>query len=211
MGWFLRFFLTVVLIALFGFLGYLYINSQSVVVPDTPTIEMENIELNSLIREKKEVLKQSLEQKKLILEYQGKLLEEKKALLANRRQDIEEYIMQEIGKIKDRYQEQVDNYQAKLDLEYQELVERKEQEYLEQILVKKELYEGKLHELIKNIEDTSFAELEKYRQDIIKEYYLAKINYDLKLKFLDLSSEEKEIYLKELNELETRSEERRVG
>ena len=73
-----RFLLTVLLMAIFGTLGYLYINSQSVIIPDTPAIDMENIEENSSIREKDESLRQYLKTEKVGTGIPGKAVEGKK-------------------------------------------------------------------------------------------------------------------------------------
>ncbi|NLJ84585.1 MAG: hypothetical protein GX336_06725 [Halanaerobiaceae bacterium] len=197
-----RFLLTVLLMAIFGTLGYLYINSQSVVVPDTPAIDMENIEENSSIREKDESLRQYLKQKKIELEYQGRLLKEKRDLLAKRRQEIEYHILMETEKIRTGYQEKLDSYQKELEQQYQEFVKKKEQEFLEQVAVKKELYAEKLQQQLENLQETYLAELEEYKEDIVRAFYLAKLNYDLKLNLLDLPAEEKEKYLEEYSDLE---------
>ena len=79
----------------------------------------------------------------------------------------------------------------------------KEQEFVEQLAVKKELYEEKLQKQIENLEEILLADLEGQREDIVKDYYLAKLNYDLKINLLELPAEEREKYLQELRELET--------
>lgn len=202
MRWFLRFFLTVIIIGLLGSLGYLYVNSQTVVVPDIPTIEIETLEKKDLTENRKETLRQLLAEKKTALEYQSNLLENKKDLLNKRRQEIESYINNEAEKIRDRYQSKVDNYQEELERKYREFEESKEQEYLEQMLVKKELYEEKLGELVNNLEEYFFQNLEQHRHDLVKDYYIERINYDLKLNFLDLSHEDEEEYINKLTEME---------
>ena len=197
-----RLLLTLILLIIFGALGFLYINSQSVVVPDTPAINMGKIEENSLIKKKRETIRKYLEEKRLELAYQESLLKEKRDLLAARRQEIEEYILIQVEKIRTEYQEELKNFQEKLEGQYQEFVQTKEEEYLEQVLVKKELYTEKLQEQVRKQEENFLAELATYREDMVKDFYLAKLNYDLKLNLLDLPAEERERYLEEIKRLE---------
>ena len=53
------------------------------------------------------------------------------------------------------------------------------------------------------MEEILLADLEGQREDIVKDYYLAKLNYDLKINLLELPAEEREKYSQELRELET--------
>lgn len=201
---FFRFSITACIIALLGILGYFYINSQSVILPDTPYIEVDRIRQGEINNNKKETLEQLLVQKKSALDKQRNLLEEKKALLDKRRLEIENNINYEAEKTRLKFQTQIDNYQTEIDNKYHEFKENREREYFEQILVKKELYEGKLTELVDNFQESYFHDLEKYKQELVKEYYLERVNYDLKLKFLDLSTEEEDEFKNRLTELENK-------
>ena len=82
------------------------------------------------------------------LEYQERLLKEKRELLAKRRQEIEDYILIEAEKIRAEYQEELNDFQEEPEKKYQEFVKTKEQEFVEQLAVKKELDEEKLQKQI---------------------------------------------------------------
>jgi len=200
--WVSRFLLTLLLLLGIGSLGYLYVMSEGVVPPSTPTISIPS-QLNSSVNvNRKEELKHLLAQKKISLEHQSRLLENKKELLLRRKKEIEGYITTESQKIRKKYQSEIDSYQGKLEEQYQDYIKVKEQEYKEQMIVKQELYTSKLEELVQNLEDSSLQQLSQYEQDLIKKYYAQKVNYDLKLKFLDLTNEEKQQYIDKLAELE---------
>ncbi len=202
--WILRLLLTILLLLGIGTLGYLYVMSETVAPPNTPTISIPS-QLNSSVNiNKNEELKHLLAQKKISLEHQSRLLENKKELLAKRKQEIEEYITTESQKIRKKYQSQIDSYQEKLEEQYQEYLKIKEQEYTEQMMVKQELYTSKLEKLVQNLEDSSLQKLSQYEQGLIKQYYAQKINYDLKLKFLDLTNGEKQQYIDKLAEIENK-------
>ncbi|MFW6021989.1 MAG: hypothetical protein ACOCQW_00505 [Halanaerobiaceae bacterium] len=203
--WILRVFFAVILIVIVGSLGYLYVMSEEVVSPDTPTIELQSVideniaddDNQQWLTEKKHLLSR----KHSALEYQASLLEEKKSLLQKRQREIEQYILNESDKIRDRYQKKIDLYQEQTGKDYQEFAEEKNQEYQEQMMVKQELYKNKLNELVKSLEESSLKDMESYKQEVIKKYYRSKIDYDLKIKVLDLSEKEKEGYSKKLAEL----------
>ncbi len=200
--WILKFLLTVLLLLGIGGLGYLFVMSEGIAPPNTPTISIPS-QLNvSDDFNRKEEVKHLLGQKRIALEHQTRLLESKKKLLGKRKQEIEEYITSESKKIRKQYQSQIDSYQEKSEREYQDYLKIKEQEYTEQMMVKQELYNRKLEELVENLEDTLLEQLSQYEQGLIKKYYIEKINYDLKLKFLDLTSKEKQDYIDKLAELE---------
>ncbi|NLM98250.1 MAG: hypothetical protein GX175_11705 [Halanaerobiaceae bacterium] len=200
----LRFFITAFIFVILGILGYLYINSQSVIIPDTPSIELDKLREGAIKDNEKETLEQLLIQKKAALERQRIMLEEKQDLLNKRRQEIENLIDYETERIRLKYQSDIDNYRIELENKYQEFRKRKEQEYLEQLMARKELYEEKLGEMTAVLEDSYFNELEEYRQELLKEYYPERINYDLKLKFLDLPKEEEDELKKRLAEFENK-------
>ena len=200
--WIFRFLLTVFLLFGIGSLGYLYVMSEGIVPPSTPVINIPSQPNISSNFNRKDEVKHLLAQKRISLEHQARLLENKKELLRKRKQEIEEYITSESKKTRKKYQSQIDSYQETLERQYQDYLKTKEQDYTEQMMVKEELYNHKLEELVQNLEDTLLQQLSQYEQDLIKKYYIEKINYDLKLKFLDLTSEEKQQYIEKLAELE---------
>ncbi|MFP4661360.1 MAG: hypothetical protein ACLFPF_04145 [Halanaerobiales bacterium] len=201
--WLLRFLLTVLLIIGIGGMGYLYVMSEDVSSPEIPVIEIPSQPDEESLLNRNEEQRHLLAQKRIAMDHQARLLENKKRLLGQRKDEIEEYINSESEKIRNRYQSRINAFQEKLDIQLSEFIEEKEEEYNEQMLAKQELYNTKLNLIVSSMEEDSLTELEQYRQNLLQNYYAQKVNYDLKLKFLDLSNEEKQEYLNNLAELET--------
>lgn len=204
--WIFQLVMTLLVVIVVIGLGFIYIMSTGAVSPVTETIDLEPVFSNRNSNAEKNWQAEQqhlLDIKKIAVENQAKQLEKKKELLLEKEKEIEQYLAQELARIKGRYQLRIDEFQRTLNEEFVEYKKDKEQEFEERLLVKKELYQEKLTDLIRNLEVSSVTELEQGKQDIIKDYYAEKLNYQLKLRVLDLSEEEKEEYENKLSELET--------
>src|SRR5690554_149883 len=144
--------------------------------------------------------------KRSLLENNLDWLEKEREILSNKEEEIEEYLKKELTKTRDRYQNKIDEYSNKLQEEYRLCLEKKEQEYLERALARKELYESQIESFIQKLEEDKIRELEEYSRELAQNYYPEQLNLSLKLKTLDLSDEEKEYYQKELLKIEESKE-----
>src|SRR5690554_1884254 len=145
--------------------------------------------------------------KRSLLEDNLGWLEKERGILSNKEEEIEEYLKRELIKIRDSYQNEINDYSDELQKEYRFYIEEKEQEYLERLLARKELYENKIEGLIQKVEEDKIRELEEYSRELTQNYYPKQLNYSLKLKTLDLSEEEKEYYQEEMLKIEESKEE----
>ncbi|MEJ6951257.1 hypothetical protein [Natronospora cellulosivora (SeqCode)] len=204
MKWVLRLFLTVVMIAIMGSIGLIYVMSREIVPPDISNIEL-NLVFDNNIRQSIELRQEKqhlLTQKTQDLEEQAQLLEDKKRLLEKRTKELDEYIFNELKKVRDRYQREIDIFENELDHDYMQFERDKQQEYVERIMVRQELYQRRMLERINHYEESLIGELAENNQKLMQEYYRKKLNYDLKMNFLDLSEEHEAEYKEKLDSIE---------
>jgi len=211
--WIIRLIITLVVLAGFAAIFFVYMISTSVASPDPEPFEVKSVLLRdfNLKTEKEDILKDEIIDKKAVIQQQLTLLKDQEQIFENKQKEIAQNIEKELEIIRNRYQTRIDDYQEVLAEEYLVFQQGKEQEHLEKALVKKELLEDRLTSLGERFAGDKVAEIEAYRTQTIQKYYSEILNLKLKLKVLKLNESEEASYrerLKELEELQTKEIER---
>jgi hypothetical protein len=202
--WIFRLIITLVVLAGFAAIFFVYMISTSVASPDPEPPEVKSVLLRDfdLGLEKENVLKNEIADKKAIIQQQLTLLKDQEQIFENKQKEIAQNIEKELEIIRNKYQTRIDDYQELLAEEYVFFQQEKEQEYREKALVKKELLEDRLISLGERFAGDKVAEIEVYRTQTIQKYYSEILNLKLKLKVLKLTETEEAGYQERLEELE---------
>lgn len=202
--WLIRTIFIISLISGLAGLTIIYILANGLASPEPEKDEIQyafDSYTDSVIEDNSQ-LKIELKAKKTALNNQLTSLEIQRSLLEEKKKEIEEKIDAELLKIRDKYQARINEKGKLLSDEFKIYREKKEQEYKERILAKKEFLKKELENEINLLQKVYADRLSEYEARITNNYYPDILNIQLKLRILDLTSEERERYREKLTNIE---------
>lgn len=187
--------------------GFVFIFSRGIVYPEVPVQEEDiavDIEIKPVAGRDILDLKKQNSGSGIEIANQRLQLENQRELLQKMRDEIDKQIENELNKIQNKYQERIAAKKVKLKQNLNEFRQKIMQQNKERIMVKKEFYQKEIKALIIRYEENKRKELASFQQEANQEVYNEILNLNLKLKLLDLTSDEKEKYQKRLKQLKSR-------